>query len=923
MKGARIYLWLFFASTIMGGAMAQWSAMQLPPSIRWREIRTGHFRIIYPSEADSLARRTAWFLENNYTRIGRGLTHKVRNTPVILNTYSAESNGYSSLAPRRTEWYMTPPPHLFAGNRAWYRDLAIHEYRHIVQFDAMNAGGIRLMKWWGGDAGQLIGMGMTYPLWFFEGDAVYTETVFDTAGRGRVGRFATPVKAIVTEYPPKQRNYYDFYYQSYKRYYPSHYHLGYYMVAYLHRHPGKVKSKIWLKQPQNIWDAVVKDAAWWYMVAPFGMHIALKSRRHLSYRQLADSTWAELDSIWHIRSGFQLPDGSYEIPHEPSPWSNDVYAHPMAGGQVFFLRYGFDTPPTIMAWRPGQKKARKIRQIPSYRFSAGGDWLAWIEYRPHPRWQNKVEGRAVLYNWRTGRRLMLRHHAKYNDIRLDAQGRKWVAIYYDSLAVPHLETGRVEDGAVEEDRAFRQWAGIYYPSFTPNGHIIFEGLSEEKGTGVYLWQPGKADYQTLMSPTRLVTRDWPRLTGDSSLIWTSDWNGVNVWEMNLASGRKKMLTQRPYEAFYPVLKGDTLWFSDYRKDGYHLVAVPRRAWKSLPRSAVSYKPEHYFVDVQQAHKKAVNLSGKISFDSIPSGRRYAHWKSWLKPHSWILMPLLVDQEQWQWAGGLAGSDLLNETFWMAGGLYQDAAHYGWFGSWEWRRWFPVLGLQWGREFQPDNVYTSWKAYVSLPLNLRHDIWNSSFSTTLAWSFYSDNFKTFEVAEWSGRYTLSRQRAYRDLQGSGVYASWAWDYEPAVTGKRFNMRGGLRTKGFLRHDYWQWDMWMMRQNDSYSKGFYYKPFATAPGGVYRQVSQIMLREETPIWYPDAGLKRVFRLKRLRGGPVMGWSLADGTTQYGAGFTITGDWNFFGFKVDVPLGVRAMYIWPLRRWTWGLEFSGIGF
>jgi len=574
-------------------------AQQFPPRIQWREIRTGHFRIIYPREIDSLARKTAYFLEHNHRQIGKGLRYKTRLTPVILNSYTAVPNGYAALAPRRTEWYMTPYYGLYFGNRAWYRDLAVHEYRHITQFDAMNSGGIRILRWLAGDMGQIAGMFMTYPMWLFEGDAVYTETVWGPAGRGRTGRFAMPVKAVVHEYPGKDLNYYDFYYQSYKKYYPSHYHLGYYLVSYLHQHPGPFPYES--ENGESPIGTLIREGAKYAYVLPFGFHDALITERNLNFRQLADSTWADLRKYWsgripeHVRP---LPD---YVRRGREPYAHDIYPHPLPGGGILYLHYGFDTSPAIMIQTAAGSPPEKITGIPAYRFTAGKRYAAWLEYRPHPRWQKQVMTEPVMLDLHT---FKIRHSGlrkRYTDLKLSTDGHYLAAVYYDSLLRPHVEIRRTKDMQLLTDRVFRGFYSLHYPVFSPGGHrLLIAALDEERGTGLYLWYWNESESKpvNILPHTRSFQLENPFFTDSLHIGWSDDYNGLNVVEMDLRDGKIKPLTRRRYGATYrpatpcglPITTPtvSTWWrllFHNYERDNAsaaRMITVPNPILRSNP-----------------------------------------------------------------------------------------------------------------------------------------------------------------------------------------------------------------------------------------------------------------------------------------------------------------------------------------------------
>ena len=873
-----------------------------------------------------MARKTAHFMENHYQEIGKGLTHRTRLTPIILNSYSAVPNGYTALAPRRTEWFMTPYYGLFFGNRPWYKDLAVHEYRHVVQFDAMNDGGIRLLHWAFGDLGQALGMFTTYPLWFFEGDAVYTETVFDPAGRGRSGRFAMPLKAVVNEYNPKQLNYYTFYYQSYKRYYPSHYHLGYYLVSYLHRHPGgKPAKRIWLPRPQNRWDAIVKDASYISALVPFGMHLSLMFQRNLSYRRLADSTWKELKTYWKPYIPAQVrPMLGYTF-RERSPYSHDVFPRPLPNGDLVFLRYGFDSSPAIMYQPSGKLKARKIKSIPAYRMTAGGHYAAWLEFQSHMRWQNQVMTEPVFLNLRTGKTIRSGLQKRYTDLALSPDGKYWAAVYYDASLHPHIEIRRSNDHYLLKDQSFPAFYSIHYPAFSPAGQrLLLAGMNEDGGTGLYLWswKNDEVKPQNILPPSRRTQMEGLFFVNDHTVGWTDDYNGLNIWEMNLSTRIIRPLTRRPYGAAYAAASRDTLWFSDYSHDGFHLVAAPLSTLRKgqKPRTTIPYRPEAYFVSpIQYVEDQKVAKQKPSSYASHP----YHPWLDRLKPHSWYFLPMPDENLNPTLMAGFLNNDLLNEWQWMAGvDLARD--HTRWNLRWEYKRLFPILGARIDRYQGRQTSFDSWGLYARIPLDFSSGIYSRSLQAETGWDFRKDSVTSIHVFRQHLSYGQSRMRSYRDIKSRlAVNVSLTFKHVPETKQDRWGMALGGRIPGIFRHDYLALEgLWIYQD-----KGIplYDKPSVLT--GVlaydYNRLLRTSFTYEAPLLYPDWGWKRVFNLKRLRGGPVAGYAVTDKGVFRSAGLALTGDWNIMGFKFDLPLGIRADYVWPYRKWYWHITLMDMVF
>ncbi|MBD3617141.1 MAG: hypothetical protein HUJ22_11280 [Gracilimonas sp.] len=65
-----------------------------PAGLNWQQIKTEHFRIIFPDGEDSLAYRSAAILESHYDQTSELTGGKLKNFPVILNNYNDLSNGF-------------------------------------------------------------------------------------------------------------------------------------------------------------------------------------------------------------------------------------------------------------------------------------------------------------------------------------------------------------------------------------------------------------------------------------------------------------------------------------------------------------------------------------------------------------------------------------------------------------------------------------------------------------------------------------------------------------------------------------------------------------------------------------------------------------------------------------------------------------
>lgn len=141
-----------------------------PASVGWRMIRTPSFKVIFPEGFEYQGNRMANTLEHIRLPESKSIgSPSFRKMPVILQNRSANSNGFVTLAPLRSEFFAMPTQNYnFIGSNDWLNLLASHEYRHMAQFRQSARGFNKLLLVL---FGQQALAGMSYfsvPPWFWE-----------------------------------------------------------------------------------------------------------------------------------------------------------------------------------------------------------------------------------------------------------------------------------------------------------------------------------------------------------------------------------------------------------------------------------------------------------------------------------------------------------------------------------------------------------------------------------------------------------------------------------------------------------------------------------------------------------------------------------------------------------------------------------
>ena len=202
-----------------------------PTSVRWKSIHTIPANIIFPPGLEQEASQVAFLVSSLSKTTLSTIGTRQKPIDIVFHNLTTISNGYVQLAPFRSEFELNPPQNSFdLGSIPWNQFLAIHEYRHVQQYNNFCVGISKLFYILAGQDGLAFANNLSVPNWFWEGDAVYQETLVSQQGRGRLPLFLTGFEALWLS----QKNYSWMKIRngSYRDFTPNHYPLGYMLVAY-------------------------------------------------------------------------------------------------------------------------------------------------------------------------------------------------------------------------------------------------------------------------------------------------------------------------------------------------------------------------------------------------------------------------------------------------------------------------------------------------------------------------------------------------------------------------------------------------------------------------------------------------------------------------------------------------------------------
>ncbi len=928
---------------------------QDPASLSWRQISTDNFQLIYPDYYEEQAQVLAQKLEKVYNYASYSLKQKPKSISIIFHTQTVQSNGLVAYAPKRSEFYTTPNQGIYPLD--WLEQLAVHEFRHVVQIDKINSELPALIKILLGEQGTALVFGAYLPWWFIEGDAVVTETALSNYGRGRFPSFLMEHKAQLVE---KEKYSYDKAYNgSFKNFVPNHYQLGYYMVANSRARYGA-----------DLWEKVlIKVGKKPFSLNPFNS--ALKAETGFNkvglYNSIFDSlavVWKSEDDIFHAAESTVLTKPSKD-------YTNYTFAHRLNDHELVAYKTGYRNIPAFVKidelgnetvlYQPGVVFDESI--------NSKGDWLAWSEHLPDLRWSHSGRSVIRLFNISTRDRISLIPE-------------------YKAFA-PAISNDLTRLAVVEADFSSNYYLSVYDISSkklicriqTPDNNYILSPTWENEHNiiAVILTSNGKrlAHFNTATS-TCIKSSDLElgdiknlRVHGNS-LSFVSNYTGKDaVYRMDLKTLEITQLYEPRFGAAYPELDAEgNLLLSDYTSDGFRLIELEKpQQFPIKSEQRASYSLAEKMAE-QELGVPDLTVSDTNRFNS----QHYAKAAHLLNFHSWA--PVFVDPYEYDFAPGISmmSQNVMGTAETILGYKWNLSEETGQFNAkYTYKGWYPVLDFEFtsgkrasqyslitdhvqnGQVIYTDTVLNrfTWKEFrfsgvVKLPLNLsrgkfyqmlqpeiRYELTQTKETESTPSAFPIGNYHNMSYRLY---YHYLLRQSYQDVfPNFGFILDGSYYHSPfgqlnlgsTVGAQAVLYLPGLNSIHGLK-------MYAGTQKRKYGDHYSYSDIIRFPRG-WRKVSTkdlsvLMVDYKIPLLNPDFSIGGLTYIKRVNTtlfydyGSLTRFNIQDGqiTGTYkqsisSIGVEVIGDLNFLRFYAPVQLGFRTSYLTQIQNYTMDLLIS----
>jgi hypothetical protein len=673
----KILVVLCLALSISSVRAQYYSIGEDPSNIHWRQINTADFQIVYPSFFEEKAQHFASVLENVYKYAGKTLNHKPHKISVILHTKTVISNGLVSWAPSRMELFTTPPQDIYAQD--WMDQLAIHEFRHVVQMDKIESELPNLLKLILGEQAAAAVTGVYLPLWLLEGDAVVAETSLSHSGRGRLPSFEMQLKALTLE---KGIFSYDkAYLGSYRDYIPDYYQMGYQMAAGVREKYGS-----------DVWGKVLNHVA----RNPLGINSfskALKKNTGKNQTVLYSGIFNNLKHKWKEEDSVLIKSKYERITKENQNYVSFSYPFFVNDTTFFALRYSIDDKPRFVLIYPHgkEKKIFTPGYISEESVDFADDRIFWIERKPDPRWANQEFSLLRIYNIKS-RKLF---EKRYNDkifapsLSFDRKYLSFVKIDEKnnySILIVSPETGKIIMDVPAPGNLF-----FITPAWGDKEDVLYSVVLGKQGKSLVRFNPFSRVIDFLLPGT------FNNLTGlvqkGRFLFFNSSQSGIdNVYALDLIENKTYQITSSQFGTQDPQVSadGNKMIYSDYSATGFRIVqiAMEKNKWSEV-NPAKTFEGSLAKEITRQEDSIIPEVTGSVNHSS----KRYSKIGHLFNFHSWAPFRIDTENEEVRPGFSLLSQNLLSTAVTQLGYDYSTINKTGkWFAKFDYSGLYPVIGF---------------------------------------------------------------------------------------------------------------------------------------------------------------------------------------------------------------------------------------
>lgn len=864
---------------------------QDPASLKWKQIKTGRFTVIFPGKYEQMGIRYAKSLDEAYSKLISLFPEKKFTLPVVIHNYSIQSNGYVAWAPKRMELYPTPEQNTIP--LSMEKQLTIHEMAHVFQMESLNHGFSKGMSFLFGE--QFTGLvSSLLPMWFLEGDAVFAESVLTQSGRGRTPAFQKRIKALTLE-NKKPFSYDKILNGSFRDFVPDDYETGYQMVTW-----AMTRTNL------RIWNNVLKFTA----EEPFTINpvnISLSRNAGLRKKSLWKETFDTLNTLWN-RELLRYKPLDYETLNPGKHGKYINYYSPVYAGTegIISIKTSFSAPPSFVLINPRDKLEKTIHfpgQIYPWFISYAKNKLVWVETEPDPRWENREYSVIKVMDIRDRSVIKLSRKSRYLAASISPDGSTIAAVENSVSNINKLVLTDVLTGAVI--RSFNPPGNVYlqHPQWSYDGKQITFIFLSEAGEGIISFTPDKQEWKTLIEAAKDDLQS--SFLKNDSLFYISSSSGVDNVLLITPENKKETLTRSKFGTTDVNPAGDRILFSNYSSMGNNISITSITSSPEVVEPDISNSS--FLINRFNTGANSVSDTSVAGYSPMP----YRKWQHLFRFHSW--MPFYADIETIK---SDPASIRPGVTFMTQNSLSTLTSTIGYEYSADrrnlihsrvtWSGWYPVIESQldygtlpmiskMGQDVaNPVKIQTgiNFLNTISIPLQFRSGRFSPYVRPSLSAQYVNQYIYIKEKGVYDFGQTIITGRLYfsnyiisaiRD-----IYPKWAqvidFNYcfaplDKAIYGSAISLKTAFYFPGFFVNHGVKIRLEAEKQDP---EKYLYSNFSSLPRGykniIAKKIQFASVDYALPLLYPDFNIASLLYVKRIRAGLFYDYATGPGNSIY---------------------------------------------
>jgi hypothetical protein len=552
------------------------------PSVKWKQINTSKAKIIFPQGLDSQANRMANVMQLMDSATSKTIGGSQRKWNIILQNQTTIPNAYVRMAPIMSELFMTPGQDNFnTGSIRWDDNLITHENRHMQQFSNFNKGLTKLFSFFLGQEGQLFANGLFLPDYFFEGDAVWQETLVSAQGRGRMPAFYNGFKSLWLE--NKKYSWMKYRSGSLKDFVPDHYPLGYILVAYGYEKYG-----------ESFWNNVTNDAVRFksFFNKAIEKHSGVPFKK---FREDAVNYFKE-QSFDYNKKKWEITLFGYSTPVKKNNVIDYLFPNFIGDDSILVTKKSYKEIATFYLLANGKEEKIRVKDfaIDDY-YSYNNGKVVYASYQSDPRWGNRDYSVLQLLDIKSKQQKQVTFKSKYFSPDINADGNEILAVSVNTDGTNNLHRLNATTGEVilkvpnPQNYFFTQTKYINNISAVsairnPEGNMALIKVDLTNGT------------TELLTPFSFNVLGYPSVKNDTVYFSRMDNNADKVFAVSLKDKKIFRITNNTNGIYQPASnsKGE-LVFTSFTAGGNRLskAIINQLEWQKIAATDFIAIPDLY------------------------------------------------------------------------------------------------------------------------------------------------------------------------------------------------------------------------------------------------------------------------------------------------------------------------------------------